>query len=120
MAEAPQQPELGKPGSRRCPECLVAVEPNPAAGNRNIFCCKEHSQTHRQRQLVRGRRLSALAMAARITRNGTRRNKGAGKSARRDHEKLIDKFIVEDRKAGRMPADEYFSLRWKLNLDADI
>lgn len=119
MTTAPHAPEIAPPGSRRCPECLVAVTPSQASGGRNMFCCTEHKTAHNNRQTVRGRRLTSLAMAARITRGGSRRNKGAGKSARFTADKLLDRWNAEDRDAGRMPADEYQALRFKLGHDVD-
>ena len=59
----------------------------------------------------RGRKLVVLAMAARITRNGTRRRTGAGRVARRRAEHLLDQWWMEDRKAGRMSMDEYLEIR---------
>lgn len=111
MTEAPHTPEIAPKGSRRCPECLVAVEASQASGGRNMFCCSRHRVEHANRMTVRGRRLTALAMASRLTRGGSRRNKGAGKSARRIADKLLDRWNAEDRAAGRMPADEYHALR---------
>lgn len=119
MTEAPTAPKPGAPGTRRCPECLAPVEPSQAAGGRNMFCCAEHRQAHANRMTVRGRRLTAVAMAARITRDGSCRMKGAGKSARTLSRQLMDQSIKEDREAGRMPADEYHALRLRFNQEPD-
>lgn len=119
MIEAPQPPKPGEPGSRRCPECLAPVSPSKASGGRNMFCCQEHRQAHANRMTVRGRRLTAIAMASRITRDGSTRNKGVGKSARRLSRQLMDRWIREDREAGRMPADEYHALRGRVGVDLD-
>lgn len=119
MTDAPTTPPQGAPGTRRCPECLAAVSPSQAAGGRNMFCCAEHRATHANRMTVRGRRLTALAMAARITRDGSCRNKGAGKSARQLSRTLLDQWNREDREAGRMPADEYHALRVRLHQEPD-
>jgi len=84
-----------------------------------MFCCAEHRIAHANRMTVRGRRLTAVAMAARITRDGSARDKGAGKSARRISRQLMDQWIKEDREAGRMPADEYHALRGRLGHEID-
>jgi hypothetical protein len=79
-----------------------------------MFCCEEHRKAFHNRQLIRGRKLVTLAMAARITRNGTRRRQGAGLIARRRTEHLLDQWWMEDRQAGRMSMDEYLATRHRL------
>jgi hypothetical protein len=94
---------------RRCPECLGAVD--TSLDWRKMFCCEGHRKDFHNRQLIRGRKLVVLAMAARITRGGHRRRIGAGRVARRRAEHLLDQWWMEDRKAGRMSMDEYLEIR---------
>jgi hypothetical protein len=98
--------------ARRCPECLGAVD--TALDWRKMFCSEEHRKAFHNRQLIRGRKLVVLAMAARITRNGTRRRPAAGLVARRRTEHLLDQWWMEDRQAGRMSMDEYLETRHRL------
>ena len=117
-AEGTAAPEKGAKGSRRCPECLAAVKPSVAAGNRNMFCCPEHRVAYVNRNTVRGRSFVALAMAARMTRDGTRGElRETGKRAARQARALQQQWIDEDRAAGRMLADEYCALRHRLGHD---
>lgn len=117
FVSATQATTIGAPGSRRCPECLQAVKPSKAAGFRNMFCCETHRQAHHNRATVRGRKLVPLVMAARITRDGSARDKETGKRTRRQSRSLMDAWAREDREAGRMPADEFAALRHKLGHD---
>lgn len=115
MLHSPSQDSSqGKPGSRRCPECLVPVEANEKAGSSNMFCCAEHRVAFTNRNTVRGRQLVPIALAARITRDGSERRKEIGKHARRLSRTMMDKWNREDREAGRMPPDEYHALRLSL------
>ncbi|TZG26474.1 hypothetical protein [Sphingomonas montanisoli] len=56
---------------------------------------------------IRGRQLAPLAMADRITRNGRSRDAEIGKEARLSSQRLIARWIEEDRAAGRMMMDDY-------------
>ena len=84
-----------------------------------MFCCSLHQQAFNDRQRVRGRQLAPLAMAERITRSGSCRDKQTGIRARRDSRRLMDKWVVEDRAAGRMPADEYIAQRLRMGFETD-
>lgn len=106
---SPDGVQIGAPGTRRCPECLVRVEPKIGAGN--MFCCAEHRIAFVNRNTVRGRQLVPIVLAARLTRDGSERMKGTGKHARRLSRSMMDKWNREDRLEGRMPADEYHALR---------
>lgn len=97
---------------RKCPECLGAVDTR--LDYRKMFCCEEHRKAFHNRQLIRGRKLVTVAMAARITRNGTRRDKAAGLIARRRTEHLLDQWWMEDREAHRMSMDDYLATRHRL------
>jgi len=98
---------------RRCPECLGRVD--NSLDWRKMFCSAEHQQAFHNRQLKRGRKLVVLAMAARITRNGTRRRAAeAGRIARGRAEKLLDAWWMEDRTEGRMSMDDYLETRERL------
>lgn len=121
MPEALPPREIGEPGSRRCPECLAAVAPSNAAGNRNMFCCSAHRVAWHNRATVRGRVLVPLIMAARVTRDGTRGNRReTGKRAASDARRLMQRYAEEDREAGRMPPDEYAALRNRLGHDETL
>jgi hypothetical protein len=98
---------------RKCPECLGRVD--TSLDWRKMFCTEEHRLAFHNRQLKRGRKLVTLAMAARITRNGTRRPfAAAGRVARRRSEHLLDQWWAEDRQEGRMSMDEYLETRNRL------
>lgn len=100
------------PSSRnRCPECnQVFKKVHP----RQLFCCSEHKRAFHNRATVRGATLVPMAMACRMTRDGSRGAKGTGKAARREHRRLLDKWIAEDREAGRMSMVDYMQERWRI------
>ena len=108
-AETPQRAPVSY-GRIRCPECLV---PFLSVHPRKIFCCKAHEVTFANRMTVRGRTLTALVMAAHITRGGTRGDTATGIRARRDAEHLMRRWAMEDREAGRMSATDYVALRYR-------
>lgn len=97
---------------RRCPECLTETKAP------KTFCSPEHKAAYHNRQTVRGRVLTPLRMASRITRGGTRRDIEIGKQARAQDERLVQRWIEEDRAAGRMAADDY--LRQSIALGARL
>lgn len=102
---------------RPCPECMALFEPGVV---NQLFCCPEHNAAWNNRATKRGRVLTPLSMVARITRNGTRgspEDRRAGREASNAHNKLIQKYRDEDRKAGRMPWPEYLSRRIKHGFD---
>ena len=97
-------------GRHLCPECGEVFQ--PIAGQaRQLFCTPAHKQAFQQRARIRGRALLPLQMAARITRGGSRGNASVGIRARQDAEQLIDRWVAEDREAGRMSAVDYIALR---------
>jgi len=92
----------------KCPECLrdfAAAHPN------QIFCSPVHKKAFQNRLIARGSALTPLAMAARITRGGSRGDTATGVRARQDTEKLIARWVAEDKEAGRMRMDQYIRLR---------
>lgn len=97
---------------RRCPECMGLVDTEKDW--RKMFCCAAHRLAFHDRQLKRGRSLVVPAIADRITRSGTRRQRAAGRKARQRKERLIQQWINEDREAGRMAMDDYFELTDRL------
>jgi hypothetical protein len=96
----------------RCPECLAPIERKPSSGK--TFCCPEHKAAFHNRQTVRGRVLTPLTMAARITRGGSRGDKATGRRARSDAEQMVQRWIEEDRAEKRMSAVEYIEQRMRL------
>lgn len=107
-----QTARTGEPGQfgSVCPECGQAYalkHPN------QMFCCTPHRKAFLNRQTVRGAVLTPLVMAARISRGGSRGDKGTGQRARRDAERLIAKWIAEDRTAGRVSMVGYVALCYR-------
>lgn len=117
-APAPPREDAGASRPRLCGECG-----NPlvrAIGKRNIFCSAPCRVAYSNRMTVRGRVLTAAAMAERMTRQGSRgtpRQRGAGKDAARIYRQLIDQFAAEDRAAGRISAVDYWAARLTLGYE---
>lgn len=111
----PETPRQARPRSAPlCPECLAPFAP---VHPQQLFCCVGHKTAHNNRMTVRGRQLTAFSLASRITRGGSRRDTATGKRARQDSSALMDKWIAEDRAAGRMPPDDYLRLRYLKGFD---
>lgn len=99
----------GAPASRHtCPECAQPFRP---VHSRQLFCSPEHKATFHNRATVRGRALTPVVMAARITRDGTRGDMVTGKRARQESRQMIDTWAREDREAGRMDMVAYMKAR---------
>ncbi len=98
---------------RPCPECGASFDV-PESNPRKMFCTDPHRVAWNNRMTVRGRVLTPLVMAERITRSGYERDKSAGILARQQSRRLMDKWVKEDRAAGRMAADTYFAIRQRL------
>lgn len=110
-ARGPIRP-ASAPLSDPCPECLAEYA---RAHPRQIFCSKAHKQAFERRVYARGVSLVPAAMAARITRGGSRGlHQPAGRQARRDAERAIDTWHAEDKAAGRMTMDAFYALRRRL------
>ena len=99
-----------------CPECGTPFLPRKSG---QLFCTPEHRDGWNNRTTVRGRVLTGLAIVARITRNGTRISHGGtshdlvyATRASRDEDRLIRRWIAEDRAAGRMEWPEYMRRRY--------
>jgi len=112
----PGQNEGGWP-PRPCPECGKLFEPKVV---NQMFCCPQHNTAWNNRATKRGRVLTPLSIAARITRNGTQGKselREAGREASNAHNRLIRRYRDEDRAAGRMEWPEYMMRRLKLGFD---
>jgi hypothetical protein len=106
--------------ARTCPECGASFVPS-AMNWRKIFCCDQHRQAFLYRINVRGKQLLVPAMASRATRDGTRGEfKQAGKKAASYSRGLMQRWMEEDRAAGRMPMVEFFALREKLYFNDNL
>lgn len=102
------RPPANRPLRGHCPECMgriTAVQP------RQLFCSAEHKAAFHNRATVRGRVLTPLVMAARITRGGSRGDKVTGCRARHDADGLMQEWVLADREAGRMSMVDYVCLR---------
>jgi hypothetical protein len=109
LHEPPVTPVSGSDNQRgQCPECLARFAPLQA---RQLFCSVEHKAAFHNRATVRGRSLTPLVMAARITRGGSRGDTVTGCKARRDSQQLMDRWAIEDRAAKRMSMTDYVRLR---------
>jgi len=108
---------VGGWAARPCPECMKLFEPKVA---NQLFCCPKHNADWNNRATKRGRVLTPLSMAARLTRNGTQgplELREAGRQASNAHNQLIQVYRDEDREAGRMDWREYMVRRIKLGFD---
>lgn len=97
-----------------CPECMTAFDlkhPN------QLFCSAAHRDTWKNRASVRGRVLTPLAMVSRVTRFGGRGDADTGKRASRDAHALMQRWIEEDREAGRMSQPEYLRRRYRVGFE---
>ncbi len=99
---------------RHCPECMEAFKPQD---QRQLFCTPAHRTAWNNRATVRGRVLTPYVLAARVTRDGTRGNREAGKHAAQVRHRLIQGYVEEDRAAGRMDWASYVALRQKHGFD---
>jgi hypothetical protein len=97
-----------------CPECLSAFASRHPG---QLFCKPAHRDQWNNRAAVRGRVLTPLAIVTRATRGGSRGDKQVGRWARRDHDQLVQRWIVEDRAAGRMDWPAYLRLRYRLGYE---
>lgn len=104
-------------GRATCPECGLSV---PRRAANQLFCSPAHRDAWNTRATVRGKALTALAMVAHITRNGTRGDDAAretGRRAKSDAHQLIQRWRDEDRAAGRMGWPEYLARRYRTGFD---
>lgn len=108
---APQTPGKARP---LCPECLQPFERHHPG---QLFCTPAHRTAWNNRATVRGRVLTPLSMVARITRDGSRGDQATGKRAARERNALIQRWMEEDRDAGRMTWPEYLRLRYAVGVD---
>ncbi|WP_227698458.1 hypothetical protein [Sphingomonas hengshuiensis] len=102
---------------RPCPECLKLFEPKV---RNQLFCTPQHNAAWNNRATARGRVLTPLGMAARVTRNGTQgapELREAGRVTRNAYNTLLRNYRDEDREAGRMPWAQYMLLRLKLGYE---
>lgn len=82
-----------------------------------LFCCDKHRAAWRARDTKRGRQVFAVAMVARITRDGSRGDKEAGKQAASEYRELLQRWKQEDAEAGRMPWVQYLKRRKAIGFD---
>lgn len=108
-----RQDSHGHSGST-CPECL---EHFARAHPGQLFCTPAHRDAWNNRATVRGRVLTPLAMVDRVTRGGSRGDVATGQRARQQKEALIQRWIEEDREAGRMSWPEYMARRYAIGFD---
>lgn len=89
-----------RPVSRVCPECNETFE---TPSRKKTFCCDAHKLAFHNRNAARGKVLIPLAMAWRAGR-------GSGDTAKKAFAQLtstLDRFVREDREAGRLPMAQY-------------
>jgi hypothetical protein len=112
-AETPRQDSAPVAG-HQCPECLTRFR---KAHPGQLFCTPAHRDAWNNRATVRGRVLTPLAIVERVTRGGTRGDKATGCKARQQKDALIQRWIEEDRAAGRMTWPEYMARRYAVGFD---
>lgn len=98
----------------QCPECLSPFKRRHPG---QLFCTVAHRDAWNGRAAVRGRVLTPLAIAARVTRNGTRGDRATGARAASEAAALIQRWRDEDRAAGRMDHPEYLARRYRTGFD---
>lgn len=97
-----------------CPECLQRF---PRRHPGQLFCTTVHRDAWNNRATVRGRVLTPLAIVERVTRGGSRGDTHTGKRARQQKDALIQRWIEEDRAAGRMTWPDYMARRYAIGFD---
>lgn len=101
-APAPGATVADPAGAGRLRGCCECGRPfRVRYGARQLFCAKACKTAFENRMTVRGRQLTVLAMAARQTRDGTRR-------------RLMQQWRDEDAAAGRISAADFMALRLAL------
>lgn len=112
LQAAPQEPHERTPAcATTCAEC------GAPARSGGLFCPTAHNSAWNNRQTVRGRVLTPLAIVARVTREGTRGDRATGLQASHEARTLIQRWIDEDRAAGRMAWPEYQRRRYRAGFD---
>lgn len=111
LAANGQEGEAVLHGDVLCAECLT---PMSAKVPRAMFCSPEHRAAWHNRQTVRGRVLTTLAMVTRATRGGSRGDKETGREARIQADRLMQQWKDDDREAGRMSQVDYYRRRLKM------
>lgn len=101
-------------GPSTCPECLCGFTRRHPG---QLFCTPAHRDQWNNRATVRGRVLTPLAIVTRATRGGSRGDTVTGRKARQHHDQLVQRWIAEDRAAGRMDWPAYMALRYALGFD---
>ncbi|MFW2829911.1 hypothetical protein [Sphingomonas sp. ID0503] len=99
----------------RCAECGVPFAPAPGQAAQ-LFCSTPHRIAFHNRMAKRGKAYLPVAMAARITRDGFRRDKATGARARLECQRMIQNWIEEDRAANRMAPDAYMAFCYRHGL----
>ena len=84
----------------KCAECGIEFEANRAWQS---FCCSAHRKAHHNRWMIRGETLGPLMYAARLGGRYAGASKVTAHYAHKEACALVDRWIVEDRAAGRSP-----------------
>lgn len=84
-----------------CPECGITVEKTE---KRQVFCSREHGKRFYNLQTKRGTIIGPLLATARTAGRYAGVSKELGAYARREADRLINQWIIEDRQAGRNAA----------------
>lgn len=108
------KPDLADSAGALCPECLTRF---PRKHPGQLFCSAAHRDAWNNRATVRGRVLTPLAIVERVTRGGSRGDTQTGKRARQQKDALIQRWIEEDRAAGRMTWPDYMARRYAIGFD---
>lgn len=61
--------------------------------------------------------MTPLAIVERVTRGGSRGDTKTGRRARQEKDALIQRWIEEDRAAGRMAWSDYMARRYAIGFD---
>ncbi len=96
--------------SRQCPECSAEFTPR---NGRARFCTPHHKEAFHTRNAIRGQILTGLAMSWRAGKHGAG---DVSKFAHREMCALLDRYIAEDRAAGRLftaPVRERMDMAWR-------
>lgn len=112
--QKPAQSVTIDPAPTICPECLTGFQRRHPG---QLFCTPAHRDQWNNRAAVRGRVLTPLAIVTRATRGGSRGDTDTGRKARQHHDRLIQRWIEEDRAAGRMDWPSYLRLRYGVGFD---
>lgn len=115
--QGPAKTPLSAPSAKSGPTCPECMSPFARKHPLQLFCSTTHRDVWNTRQAIRGRVATPLIVVARMTRYGTRGDIDTGKRAGTDINNLIQRWIEEDRAAGRMSWPEYLKRRYAIGFD---